>query len=293
MGRLSVWVALVLGISQSHAYDKIETYGDSLTAGFMSSTDVTNAPPLVEMSGIVSDLAMFFVTKDVAYLRDHHAPELAWPSLLAKKLGGNTPLPLENQAVSGARAWSLVNQVRARPAGNAPSRAFFFIGHNDLCNNNDTPQTVADVFKGEVNAALEEWNKTHSGSIAYIVPVGQIAEVYKVLNGYVWRKGGSKDYSCVDSWTKLFPYCVSHFQKHKAGTLDAYLKPRRDGMNRVLGELAQEWTQRATGNRFEYLEDAHAMQYVPEFFAVDCFHLSPRGQQTVADRVEELLEQVE
>ncbi|MBY0372128.1 SGNH/GDSL hydrolase family protein [bacterium] len=295
MGRLSRWVGgvLFLWASAAHAYDSVEAYGDSLTAGFMSRTDVTHAPPLPEMSGIISDLAMFFMTKDRTYLAKHHAPELAWPALLATELGGNNPLPLDNHAVSGARSWNLLDEVKSHPQRGVTTRAFFFIGHNDLCNSTDSPQALADSFKQEVGSAVEEWDRNHKDSVAYLVPVGKIGEVYKILNGYVWHKGSQKNYSCVDSWTKLFPYCVSHYAKFKAGILDTYLNPRRDAMNTALEKLSEEWTLKSSSNQFHYLANAQDIQYAPEFFAVDCFHLSPTGQKAVAERVIDLIEPLE
>lgn len=281
-------VALSLGFT-CFAQDAIETYGDSITAGFLTKTEVTNAPPLSEISLLVSDLAMFFMTKDTRFIVKHHAPDLAWPALLAKTLDPNGPLRVENQAVSGANTWELITQVRKQAGRSSASRAFFFIGHNDLCNNPDSPTAIASSFSGQVENALAEWSKTHRGATAYLVPISDIHRVYERLWGYVWHKGAEDSYTCTDSWTKLFPYCISHYKKAKLGQLETYMKPRLNEMNAALEKLADAWNRQNPANHYVYLKDAHNIPYEPEYFAVDCFHLSAAGQRTVATRIEEMV----
>ncbi len=254
----------------------------------MSRTDVTHAPPLKEMGGIISDLAMFIMTKDRKHAAKHHAPELAWPTLLAKRLN----LKVNNQAVSGAHGFEMRAQVERVKKTSAPVKAFFFVGHNDLCNNLDDPKNIGAAFTEEVGDALAEWDRRHSGSVAYLIPVAKIHEVFRTLLTYVWHRGPQNNYSCADSWTKFFPYCPSHYGKAKVGALDAYMAPRLDAMNDGLDQLALEFTKQSPSNRFYYLKDAHDVSYDPDLFAVDCFHLSAKGQKTIADRLEQMLARI-
>lgn len=290
---LGVSFALALFAAPSlFAQQVLEAYGDSITAGFMSRTDVTHAPPLKEMGSIISDLAMFIMTKDPAHVAKHHAPELAWPTLLAKRLDPTGPMKLNNQAISGAHGFEILGQVKNVKATAEVTKAFFFIGHNDLCNNVDSPENIGAAFKDEVGRAIEEWDRRHKDSVAYLIPVGQIHRVYQTLFNYVWHRGPQNNYSCVDSWTKFFPYCPSHYKKAKAGTFEAYMGPRLDAMNDGLDELASELSKKSASNRFHYLKDAHDVSYDPDLFAVDCFHLSAKGQKTIADRLEQMIAQV-
>jgi lysophospholipase L1-like esterase len=267
----------------------VEAYGDSITAGFLSHTSVTQAPPLKEVSGIISDLAMFFMSGERKHILKQHAPQNSWVALFAKRFDPNGPSLLSNYAVTGARTWQLVSQVRKQLPQKNATRAFFFIGHNDLCNNLDQPEVIADTYEREFNLALREWDKTHHNSDAYLIPVSDIHRVYAALGGQVWKKGTGTQYSCADSWTKFFPYCTSHYSKHKAGTFENYMKPRLEEMNKALDRLALALSKETASNRFHYLKDAHDVPYEPEFFAVDCFHLSPKGQSTLAARMEQMV----
>ncbi len=271
------------------AFDRIEAYGDSITAGFLSQTDATNAPGLDVMSDLISDLAMYIMTRDPRYVAQHHAPNLAWPSVLAKTITPGKILPLDNNAVSGARAWQMLSQVQRQPVRKGSAAAFFFIGHNDLCNNMDSPETIGQFFSSEVEESLREWDKMHSGSTAYIAPVGDIHRVFARMKNHVWYRGKETNYSCIDSWTKFFPYCPSHYKKEQAGTMESYMKPRLEAMNDALEKLAHSWTEASHKNRYVYLKDAQDMALEPEYFAVDCFHLSANGQSRVAERIQEVM----
>jgi lysophospholipase L1-like esterase len=294
----SLFVCLFLTVFFSqgvHATPHIEVYGDSISAGFLSHTDVTNAPSLVRLSETISNLAMFLMDKEKnrSYVDKEHAPELAWPKLLSDKIDPAGPVTLYNYAVSSSRTWEMAGQVKGNKHTSGETRAFFFIGHNDLCNNMDTPNNIASDFGYEFSNAIAAWDATHKDSVAYLIPIADIHRVYEALDGYVWHKGGKRDYSCVDSWTKFFPYCPSHYKRHQAGTLGSYMKPRLSAMNAALDDLANQWNKKSASNQFAYLKDAHDAPYQKEFFAVDCFHLSPRGQSMMADRVLQLVNDFE
>jgi lysophospholipase L1-like esterase len=284
----AVFFALsVLGTSTPlQAVEYIEAYGDSITAGFMSHTGVTHPPPLKELSLIISDLAMYLMTGNASYVAKQHAPELSWVSVLARRIDPKGPLNLDNHAVSSSKAWQILGQVRRHPNRNAIARAFFFIGHNDLCNTMEEPKAIGLEFEAELDRALIEWDQTHSDSTAYLLPVSDIHRVYSRLSGVVWYNGAQTRYTCDDAWTKFFPYCPSHYAKHKAGTLESFMKPRLREMNNALSRLANKRTAASARNSFHFLKQAHDIAYEPEYFAVDCFHLSKKGQETIAQRVE-------
>ena len=54
------------------------------------------------------------------------------------------------------------------------AKAFFFIGHNDLCKNTNTPEEIADAFEANYLDALNYWESNHRGGTAYLMPVGKI-----------------------------------------------------------------------------------------------------------------------
>ena len=286
--RLCLWVFLFALSFPAYAYDYLEAYGDSITAGFMVKTDVTNAPPLKEMSGIISDLAMYIMTKNRSYVAKHHAPELAWPTVLASLIDPKSPPPVEIYAVSGAKTAALVDQVNSAKTKTGQGLAFFFIGHNDLCNNANDPATIASQYVSLVDKALEVWDQRHNGSVLYLVPIADIHRVYARLKGFVWHRGET-NYTCEDSWSKFFPYCPSNLKKLQKGELDAYMQPRLEAMNGGLDTLALTWSKKSPKNRFVYLNGAHSIPYEPEYFAVDCFHPSVRGQQKIAQRLDQLM----
>ena len=261
----------------------IETYGDSLTAGFLSGTNVTAAPPLDVLSKIWSDLVMFKMSGDRKYLAPHHRADLAWPAQLAKswKTGGIN-VSVKNYAVSEDRTKDLLQQLKgARPTEHAAS--FFFIGHNDLCDNNDSPEAIGAQFAKEYGAALKAWDEKNHGATAYLVPVGDIYRVYKLLEGVVWHNRSGRSYRCDDSWTKFFPYCTSYYKMLKAGTLEETLAPRINAMNAALENLAKDWTKNSKRNRFKSITNMQAKPYEKDYFAVDCFHLSDVGQAAIAE----------
>lgn len=295
MGLIRLLVCACLFPVLTFASEHIEVYGDSISAGFLSRTRVTAAPPLSEVGVTISNLAMYLMDreKNKHYVDKEHAPDLAWPALVAKEIDPAGPVKLYNNAVSSSRAWEMAGQVRSNKAPAGKTRAFFFIGHNDLCNNLDTPKNIAAAFGNEMDDALRLWDAAHSDSVAYLVPVADIHRVYKALDGFIWHRGTKKNYTCMDSWTKFFPYCASHYAKFKVGALDTYMVPRLDAMNDMLDARALAWSKKSTKNRFVYLKNAHDTPYLKEFFAVDCFHMSPEGQRQIADRVLEMLRKFE
>ena len=289
---VSFWSGLVLADESPR---DLETYGDSITAAFLSGTSVTSPPPLSgegSVSEIVTDLANYLFNGEKEKLVKHHAPDVAWPVLLGKQLAASgEKFAVKNYAVSGARVKDLSSQVsRSSRTSGYGTMAFFFIGHNDLCNANDDPKVIADRLMVDYKKALAEWNAKHEGAVAYLLPIADVHRVFHTLKGYVWHKNGTKRYACEDSWERLFPYCPSHAKKLKAGTIDDYFVPRLREINRAIGELATELNRASGGkNRFAYAEGIMSKPFEADFFAVDCYHLSAAGQKRVADGAVEYL----
>lgn len=266
----------------------LETYGDSLTAGFLSHTDVTHPPPLRTVSSTLSDLAMFKVTNNRKYIEPHHAPTQAWPAVVARKLAEKgTKLLVDNRAVSGARLHEVMGQVGGVKEERQETIAFFFAGHNDLCDNEDDPEAIAAYFTARLRNIVDAWAVKHRNSTAYLLPVADIHRVYSTLNRLAWFKGSQHNYTCNDSWEKLFPYCLSNARRLKAGTLDAYLVPRIEAVNRAIRKAADELTKTVGSNRVRFLDLTQEMAkpFEPGFFAIDCYHLSAEGQRLVGEKV--------
>ncbi|MBI4404253.1 MAG: hypothetical protein HY537_08835 [Deltaproteobacteria bacterium] len=262
----------------------IEAFGDSLTAGMLSYTNVENAPPLTDVSRILSDFAKYAITKNPVHIEPHERRDIAWP----KQLSNITTLGSEvlSYAVSGAKTKELITQVQ-KATSDSPTLSFFFIGHNDLCKNTKSPDEIAQEYKSNFEWALTQWHITHSDSTAVFIPVGKMYRAYQVLEHVIWhRPVGNVTYSCKDSWQKLFPYCPSYYHMQKEGQLEAFLRPRIEAMNTALDALANEWENKGLKNHFRYLKEVYsATDYEPGFFAVDCFHLSQNGQQALAQAI--------
>ncbi len=266
----------------------LETYGDSLTAGFLSNTDVTKPPTLKIVGQTVSDLAMFKVTHNKKYLDPHHAPEVAWPAIVSQVLAKKgVKVGVDNRAVSGARLHEVMGQVEGVKGERVDTTAFFFAGHNDLCDNESDPEAIATYFASQLKDILLAWNDRHTKSTAYVLPVADIHRVYHTLNHLAWFQGTQGKYTCNDSWEKLFPYCLSNARKLKAGTLDQYLVPRIEAVNRAIRKVADDLKTLAGSNRVKFLEvtEQFAKPFVKEYFAVDCYHLSAAGQKMMGEKI--------
>lgn len=258
----------------------LETYGDSLTAGMLSNTNVTQVDSLSSVETILEDFASYSLTHDPKYISPHEVRSLAWPMKLSTWLHTHT---VHNHAVSGARVEHIPSQVEG--ASLAPAFAFFFIGHNNLCANVATEKELEETIYHHMNKTLEMWDSKHLNSRAYLLPVGDIPGVYETLSKHVWYSRAGKVFTCENSWTRFFPYCRMHFEKFKKDELRAYLSPRIRAMNQALNHLSEQWNGRSKKNSFEYLKMLEGIELKKNYFALDCYHLSEAGQQTLAEQV--------
>jgi lysophospholipase L1-like esterase len=282
----------VSALASETGVTKIEAFGDSLSAGFLSNTKVVEAPPLPELSRIVSDLAAYKLFHNLNYLKPHQNAAWAWPQRLSELLAsGGGKIEVLNYAVSGAFTKDLSQEVKEAPSAEE-SWSFFFIGHNDLCRNAAPPETVAKKFKESYQKALTEWDAKHKNAVGFIVPVGDIHRVYAALEGYVWHQSKGAKLSCWDSWSLYFPYCPSYAKLQRTHQLEGFLAPRIQAMNSALSDMVNEWNHKSLQNRFLFLDGVHDRDYEPRLFAVDCFHLSSQGQEALATSVYETLQHV-
>lgn len=266
----------------------LEAYGDSLTAGFLADTSLINPPPLEKLSKMLEELAFAFIQKDRSAMKKFESNENAWPHYLSESLKreGIDVAEVANLAVSGSKSAEIIHQVKQRGKSSAPSWAFFFVGHNDLCHVMGDEAAVADQFRNHLNESLAEWEKNHEGSTAYLIPAGPIYKLYPVLDNYEWFQSEQKTFKCQDAWTKYFPYCVHFYQRYKRGDLESYLKPRTEAVNAVVIDLVKEWDKKSAGrNRYKYIADPWPMPLEPKLFAMDCYHQADPGQRIFADNV--------
>ena len=286
--RLVVVVIGILGsgLGSSRAFAgawNMESYGDSITAGFLDRTQLAPQPNLNLVNEAFN--GVLFNADSLKRLMDNR---LAWPSVLLRDFVRPEEGHLTNMAVSGALTQDLVSQVNALSAPDPQGHAFFFIGHNDLCNRSESPETLARIYYTQYHEALAAWDAKHVGGTADLLPIFDIPKVYDALHSYIWFKAGSKQYGCVTSWTFLFPYCPKNYDRYLEGTLASILEPQRDAMNAELGRLAQEWTQQSKNhNVYRYLKQPFTQELEPSFFAIDCYHPSAFGQKILAHGVYE------
>lgn len=266
----------------SHGHT-LEAYGDSVTAGFFSHTSAANPPGLLGLLSLSARLAMARSPERRDIFEGLHSPALAWPAVLAESLYGGVDYQLHNVAVSGAQTSNLLGQVENAPASEEPVEALFFIGHNDLCERTDTPEEYGDEFEKHMSAGLKRWDEKHARSDAYLVPVADIHRVYEAL-APIGQGEGRGAFTCFNSWERFFPYCPFYARRQRAGTLKEYLEPRIQEANRRLVKIADAWRSEK-GNSLRALKDVQSDDYVREYFAADCFHLSEAGQKAIADRI--------
>lgn len=277
---LCLWLSCVNAFGADFT---LEIYGDSISAGFLDETKLVAAPTLPEIGKIISDLATAKISGNPSYITAHENRSLAWPATLSQFFGKE--VVVQNHAVTGAKSVDLISELSFGSSAKE-AMAFFFIGHNDLCHNTLSAEELSQNFRANFERALKLWNASHSGATAYFLPVSEIERLYQSLDGTVWHNSGSHAYTCEDSWTRLFPYCRTHYEKFKQGTLTDFLSPRIEKMRNVLRELASLWDRKNTrGNHFEYLESLEQLPYTPSYFAVDCYHLSSEGQAEFGSRV--------
>ncbi len=261
---------------------RLETYGDSLTAGFLSHLSLMNPPSLKDIGKIMSDGAMFRLTGEGHYIAAHEDKKRAWPNQLADILRRDgSVVEVENHAVTASKAGDLKSQLVEQGSG---ALAFFFSGHNDLC---DNPAAVEDLVAGIIQGfdrALSKWDATHSGSRAILIPMARVDKVFATLKGHVWYHGKT-EYRCEDSWNKFFPYCMGFARKAKDGTLEEFVKPRSEALDLAMSVLVDKWNHRSKFNSFEIMLGALSTDFLAEYFSVDCYHLGPNGQAKFAQLI--------
>lgn len=265
-----------------------ETYGDSLTVGFLSATNLTEDPPLSLITDIYNAIFQWKLLGDVSSIEPYQKPELSWPVQLASQVESQpNEITVINNAVSGNKSSDLLAEVTGAQFPKPDSVAFFFIGHNDFCDNSDSPEMLAASFINNYNLAIAAWEKQHQGATAYFMPIGDIPRVFSTLDGFEWHtaQDGSPKLTCYDSWTRLFPYCPRYAHMQEAGQLGNYLSPRINAMNSALEKQVAQWDKQSGKNRYFYLKGVDQAPFQDSYFAIDCFHLSATGQKELASHV--------
>lgn len=274
-----------LAFSAVPAPEVIETYGDSVSAGFLSYTSHAAEHSLAEVSRIWTGIATYKANNDVKKWEALHSPDLAWPNQLKVAWGAAHVL---NRAVTQAVAGDILKQVEKAPKikSDASVAGFIFIGHNDICNSQDSVEEFEKKYYEEIQTAMRAWDARHTKGTLYLLPTGDMSRIYKTLENRVWYKNEKVTWTCNDSWERVFPFCLENNKRRKDGTLNEYLDSRVAAVKRALGRLADEGNKDTkAGNQFKYLPDVLSQEYKPEYFAVDCYHLSGVGQKAMADDV--------
>jgi len=283
--RMMFYVLFHLFLSPVKA-NTIESYGDSLTAGMLSGTSAVEVSHFDSVNRILKDFASYIFTRDPRYISPHVRPDLAWPTHLAAFLSDpNHPIRVRNFARSGAKLGELLQQVAALHSQSGSTRAFFFIGHNDLCNQALSPDQLGEHFRQTYDRVLEEWDRKHRDAVAFILNVGEIHRLYETMDGHIWYRSVDRDFSCADSWTRLFPYCPAHYRKFRNNTLRTDLISKLQAIGDSLQDTAQSWEKRSRRNHYRFLESTEGITFERSYFALDCFHLSTRGQIELAQTI--------
>ena len=280
---LSLLVLLVAQSSAGSQSIRLEAYGDSLTAGFVSQTNVTNVPSIKPISVMLSKMMMFHLSNDLKYVAPYSRKDLSWFHHVATEVAKNYEIAgFLNFAVPKHHSYHLPGQVSRAGATKDRTIAFFFVGHNDLLQNYNEPSDIAKEFMANISAAAKKWDSLHEGSTLYLLPVGSIHQVFKILSGYVWYETDQGQYQCEDSWQKLFVYARWYHELYKQGRLESVLEPRIAAMNQSLRSYPHQWESKRQ-NEVVYVPQMENITYLPEYFAVDCFHLSAKGQHEMGE----------
>lgn len=291
--RIFVFLGLCLFSSELRASGiRIETYGDSLTAGFLANTSLKQPPDISKLSELLKGLAFGFLDKNRELLKTYEANDKAWPYFLSEHLRdlGKSVTEVSNLAVSGSRSGGVLTQVQGVEKISEATWAFIFVGHNDLCHVKGDEAELVQQFNKNINEALSAWEKNHEGSVVFLIPPGPIYKLYPVLENHIWFKSEQKTFKCQDAWTKYFPYCATFYQRYKRGELESFLKPRGESLNLALSEMARNWDRKSErGNRYIYLNAQWPLPLQPDYFAVDCYHIAEEGQRIFAKNILEAI----
>lgn len=279
--KTSLTVFLFILLSFSANAQVMETFGDSLTAGTLSKTSILNTSKSY-VSQIMGDLVKYALLKEEKYLNKYGEKSDAWPAKLKDMLGDINEL--HNYAVPGAVTSDLVPHVKKALTTTPQTFAFFLMGHNDLCDNGLTPAAMAEKFKKQYRSALIEWDKKRENSTAFLLDVGEVHSMITAMNGYIWEKKGGHEYTCNQTWETYIPYCSAYSKLVKQNKIKEVVGKQIEAMNASLDDLVAEMNSRSSKNTFKHVKYWHG-EFQPEFSASDCFHLSKKGQETLADQV--------
>jgi lysophospholipase L1-like esterase len=277
----------LLAVANADSPKAIEAYGDSLTAGFLSTYSIDSPPPLKTISTTLSDLARFVLTKDRKYTRKYEDKDLAWVTQVAKKLGVPAD-QIHNHAFTGARGFDLMEQVNDYRGPTEATAAFFLIGHNDICKDARAAEVLGEDVAEHYLQALQKWDQNHRGATAYLLPVANVDQVFDELDKVVWYKSDQTEYSCRESWEVLFPYCPRYTLMRHQGTLREFLRDRIESINSHVESLVKNWKS-TRNNQLEFVRDGKTFPLKREYFAIDCYHLSETGQRAVGDHLASFL----
>lgn len=267
---------------------RVETYGDSLTAGFLADTSLIQTPEISKLSGILKELAFGFIEKNREILKKFEANDKSWPHYLSEQLqeSGKKTVRVENLAVSGSKSEGILTQVKMAGTQVEPTWALFFVGHNDLCHVKGDNSLLVSQFNRNLESALAIWEENHQNSIVFLIPPAPIYQLYPVLDNYIWFESEQKTFKCQDAWTKYFPYCSSFYFRYRAGELETFLKPRGESLKQSLVQIAFERDKTSKrGNRYFYLDAEWPLPLRPEYFALDCYHIAEQGQRIFARNI--------
>ena len=265
---------------------RVETYGDSLTAGFLANSSLTNPPPLEDIGVILTNLSLFRITGEEKYLSYYKIPETTWGYKLATKFSSKAPTTYINMAKESHKTFHIPEQIRQVPKTTEPTIGFVLIGHNDLCNPKDSSEHIAGNFVNKLNEGLAIWDDNHKNSTLYLIEVGDVPKVFDLLEKVEWYKTQEKTLTCDFSWKKIFPYCPYFAKLQNTGRIKEVLTPTLKLMNQSLPGIATQMTAKsANNNQYMVLKSSNETQYEIADFAVDCFHLSEKGQGRLADAV--------
>lgn len=268
-------------------FKTLETYGDSITAGFFANRDLSDNLTVAQLKKTMTDVLL--TLHRVSRIEKFDRRDLAWPAKLVDRVNVKG-LKLVNHAQTGATVLGLLSQVKQVKGVEAKAVAFFFIGHNDVCKRPFKGTTgFRDFYSDHFDKAIREWSERHKDSLAFLVPIVDVGVVMDTLWKYEWTKGET----CRDTYLHHAPMMCPLIARHIDDGKKDYSKKRTASINDYLKELPQDKELKLkSNNRLIFLEHGDDFDMTAKKFAIDCFHLNEDGQLEIAKAVQSAVEKI-
>jgi lysophospholipase L1-like esterase len=176
-----------------------------------------------------------------------------------------------NLAVVGAQSGDIGTQLLFMPE--VPTHVTMLIGANDMCRNKPLEHTIANI-KDNISAIY----KRGANIALTVVPIPKISSVYYAKKDERW---------CRFVWS-ISGLCSGFIGIHTSEEVILENQRLLDGLNSAILEIVGQFNSTNEHPRIRFNpEIGIAELFNDDISDIDCFHPSIKGQQRIADMVEE------